>query len=125
MSIKKVLIVDDSHEFSFLITSLLKLHKNIEVESITSPVEAMKRVDDGIYDLFVIDYLMDEVDGFEVIRHIRQDKNNSNKRCILLTAKDLTDSELNTLNELHALYNRKPIMPNEFYKQIIDLLNYD
>ncbi len=123
MNKKKILIVDDSHEFSFLVVSILKFHNEIEVSNETSPLKAMEDILNESFDLFIIDYLMDDMTGLELIERIRKSPLNREKKCILLTAKELNDIELNRLNELKGLYTRKPIMPNEFYKQIIDILS--
>lgn len=122
---KKILIVDDSHEFSFLVVSILKFHNEIEVVSETCPLKAMEVISSDSFDLFIIDYIMDEMTGIELIGEIRKSSLNKEKKCILLTAKELNDQELSKLNELRGLYTRKPIMPNEFYKQILDILNND
>lgn len=105
--------------------SLLKFHNDIALESVTSPIDALSKINENEYDLFIVDYLMDEMNGMQLIEKIRSIPSLSSKKCILLTAKDLNDSELNQLNELKGLYSRKPIMPNEFYKQIVDVLNND
>lgn len=120
---KKILIVDDSHEFSFLVVSLMKFHDDIEIVSETSSLKASEIVEKSAFDLFIIDYLMDELNGLELIEKIKSTSLNKDRKCILLTAKDLSDSELTKLNEFNGLYTRKPIMPNEFYKQIIDIMN--
>ena len=125
MNKKRILIVDDSHEFSFLIVTLLKFHDDIEVVSETSPLLAVDKINDINFDLCIIDFLMDDINGIELIQKIRSSPKNRNAKCILLTAKELNDNELSALNEMNGLYTRKPIMPNEFYKQIIDIVNHD
>ena len=125
MNKKRILIVDDSHEFSFLIVTLLKFHDDIEVVSETSPLSAIDKIKDLNFDLCIIDFLMDDINGIELIQKIRSSSKNKNAKCILLTAKELNDNELSVLNEMNGLYTRKPIMPNEFYKQIIDIVNHD
>jgi len=122
---KKILIVDDSHEFSFLVVSILKFHDEISVQSETCPLKAVELIQSEVFDLFIIDYLMDDLNGIELIKKIRRSPLNNGKKCILLTAKELNDDELIELNKLDALYTRKPIMPNEFYKRVVDILNYD
>lgn len=125
MEKKRILIVDDSDEFSFLVVSILKFHEEIVVHNETSPINAAKLIKSESFDLFIIDFLMDDLSGIELIEKIRQSELNNTKKCILLTAKELNDDELAQVNKLNALYTRKPIMPNEFYKRIMDILNHD
>ena len=94
---KKILIVDDSHEFSFLVVSLMKFHDDIEIVSETSSLKASEIVEKSAFDLFIIDYLMDELNGLELIEKIKSTSLNKDRKCILLTAKDLSDSELTKL----------------------------
>ncbi len=101
----------------------MKFHDDIEIVSETSSLKASEIVEKSAFDLFIIDYLMDELNGLELIEKIKSTSLNKDRKCILLTAKDLSDSELTKLNEFNGLYTRKPIMPNEFYKQIIDIMN--
>ena len=119
---KKLLIVDDSHEFSFLIVSLLKLHSHIEVQSENSSLVASRLIEKEKFDLFIIDYLMDDLNGLELIEKIRTSKQNAKTKAMLLTAKSLDVEELKVLKSLDATYMRKPIMPNEFYMQLVEML---
>lgn len=117
----KILVLDDSKDFLFLVSSLLKFHK-IKVDGASSPEEALKLVKSSEYSLIISDYMMDDMNGLEFCRLIRQGEANTKTPMILITAKNLTPGELEELNSLSLTYIRKPIMPNELYRKITDII---
>jgi len=118
---KKILVVDDSHEFSFLLSSLLKVH-SIDVVSIDAPDLALENLKENEYDLLIIDYLMEPFDGLSLISKAREISHHKLTKAILVTAKKLESHELQEIKRLNAVYLTKPILPNEFYKRVTDLL---
>ena len=118
---KKILVVDDSHEFSFLLSSLLKVH-SIEVKSLDAPDIALEDLLENEYDLLIVDYLMEPFSGLELIDKARQSSIHKETKIILVTAKKLENQELQEIKRLNSVYLTKPILPNEFYKRVIDLL---
>ncbi len=118
---KKILVVDDSHEFSFLLSSLLKIH-NIIVKSLDAPDLALEDLIENEYDLVIVDYLMEPYSGLELIDKARELENHKETKMILVTAKKLDNKELQEVKRLNSVYLTKPILPNEFYKRVTDLL---
>lgn len=118
---KKILVVDDSHEFSFLLSSLLKVH-NIEVKSLDAPDLALENLSENHYDLIIVDYLMEPFNGLELIDKAREFEIHKSTKAILVTAKKLESKELQEVKRLNSVYLTKPILPNEFYKRVTDLL---
>jgi len=121
MTDKKILVVDDSEEFIFLLSSLLKFHK-IEVDAESNPIIAFDKTQATDYALIISDYMMDEMDGLTLCRKIIKDGKDFNGSIILLTAKNLDETEVSQVNELGLTYIRKPIMPNELHKKVLSLL---
>ena len=118
---KKILVVDDSHEFSFLLSSLLKVH-SIEVKSLDAPDSAVEDLLENNYDLIIVDYLMEPFNGLELIDKAREMDGHKDTKAILVTAKKLENKELKEVKRLKSVYLTKPILPNEFYKRVTDLL---
>ena len=50
----KILVVDDSPEFNFLLNSLLKFHK-VEVDASSEPFEALEKAKENAYQLIITD----------------------------------------------------------------------
>jgi DNA-binding response OmpR family regulator len=116
-----ILVLDDSKDFIFLLSSLLKFHK-IKVDGAAKASDALKLSQSNSYSLIITDYLMDEFNGLEFAAKIRSDGLNKETPMILITAKNLEMDELTTLNKLSMTYVKKPVLPNELYRKINDIL---
>jgi CheY-like chemotaxis protein len=121
MESSSILVVDDSKDFLFLLSSLLKFHK-FSMDSAANAAEALKLCQDKKYALIISDYIMDDMDGLTMCKAIRHNGLNQDAPIILITAKNLEESELQTLASLSLTYIKKPVMPNELYRKITDML---
>jgi CheY-like chemotaxis protein len=119
---KKILVVDDSKEFTFLISSLLKFHQ-IDVTDESNPEVALEIAKKEKFAVMITDYMMDEMNGIELSEAVRNDSINKDIKIMLLTSKDLDEDELAKLNSLELSYVKKPIMPNDIYKKVMELLD--
>lgn len=103
-----ILVVDDSPEILATVTALLTEHYTVKVATrgryaldILAEVPAV--------DLVLLDMLMPEMNGTDVIRHIRADERHRDLPVIFLTAKADDDTEAQGLELGAADYIRKPI----------------
>ena len=117
----RILVVDDSKDFIFLLSSLLKFHK-IKVDGAPSAEDALKLCQSNKYALIITDYMMDEKNGLEFSRELRLGGENEGTPIILITSKNLEADELTVLSELSLTYIKKPVLPNELYRKITDML---
>ena len=117
----RLLVLDDSEEFIFLLTSLLSFH-DIEFETESNPFKALDLVRTEKFDLIITDYMMDVMDGITFSKKIREIKGNSKTKIILLTAKHLEDDELYEVRKTELVYVNKPISPNDLHKKIMDTI---
>lgn len=120
---KKILIIDDSEEFNFLMMSLFKFHK-FEVDAETQSDNGIDRAVNEKYEVVIVDYMMDDgKNGIEILDKISAD-NSANKDTpkIMLTAKFLNEEEKNELLKYGAIYLSKPIMPNDLFRKITELI---
>jgi len=117
----KLLVLDDSKEFVFLLTSLLTFHE-IHVETESNPLKALDLAESEKFDLIISDYMMDEMDGISFSEKVRSTSKNSETRIILLTAKHLENEELSKVSEMGLVYVNKPILPNDLYKKVMDTI---
>lgn len=77
---KKILLVDDEKDIGLLLSSLLT-HHGYEIEIAYDGVEALNKIASAYsnhqsYDLILLDILMPEMDGKEVLEHIRDEEKN-------------------------------------------------
>lgn len=82
----RVLIIDDDDEFLTMIKLLLSLNK-FEVDTANSGMEGLKKIEESNYDLVLLDVMMPEMSGFEVLKKIRDNEKFIDLPIIMLTAK--------------------------------------
>ena len=69
MSIK-VLLVDDEKEFVDLLGERM-VNRGMEVSSTTSAADALKIAEEQTFDAIVLDLMMPEMDGLEVLKNLK------------------------------------------------------
>ena len=79
----KILVVDDNEMNLQVVNGLLRSTK-LQVTTCTSGKECLKKLDEGEYDLVLLDHMMPEMDGIETIKRIREKEIKT--RVIALTA---------------------------------------
>ena len=68
---KRILVVDDSATMRQLIGLTLRKVKGCSVVEAENGVEAVARLGNGAFDLVITDIKMPEMDGLELVRHVR------------------------------------------------------
>jgi DNA-binding response OmpR family regulator len=79
----RILLVDDDIALSAMLTEYLG-GEGFEVHALTNGYEALAAVQTGRYEAVLLDVMMPEVSGIEVLRHLRQ---RSQVPILMLTAK--------------------------------------
>ena len=67
----KVLIIDDDKDILSLLSIKLK-KQNFEVETESSPLKALEKISLEKYDVILLDQMMPEIEGLEMLNHIQQ-----------------------------------------------------
>ena len=119
---KSVLIVDDE---SYIVKSLSFVMKNagFDTGSAGDGEEALKKVDEMVPDLVILDVMMPKLDGFEVCKAIRANPAWSSIKIIMLTAKG-RDSEREKGLALGADdYLTKPFSTRDILKRVQEMMN--
>ena len=119
---KTVLIVDDE---SYIVKSLSFVMKNagFDTGSASDGEEALKKVDEMVPDLVILDVMMPKLDGFEVCKAIRGNPAWSSIKIIMLTAKG-RDSEREKGLALGADdYLTKPFSTRDILKRVQEMMN--
>lgn len=93
----KILIVEDNEEAIIQIKSLLE-NQGLSVDVASGGREALEKVKESKPDGIIVDLMMPDIDGFEVIETIRSTKETAKIPIIVLTAKDLSKKELKILS---------------------------
>lgn len=117
-----ILIVDDTPDNLIIVTGLLKDNHKIKVAN--NGEKALKIAhSENQPDLILLDIMMPEMDGYEVCRRLKADKNTKHIPVIFLTAKAEIDDETKGF-ELGAVdYITKPISPRILISRVNAHLN--
>lgn len=118
MSIR-ILLVDD--DLDFLKQSKVVWEKEIEnvnVDTTTSPKEALEKMESGSYDCIVADYKMPDMTGLELLEKVR--KKNEDILFGLLTGKGGEDVAIDAINLKADMYIKKETTPKSQFETIMD-----
>ncbi|HYL15823.1 MAG TPA: response regulator [Terriglobales bacterium] len=100
----RLLVVDDDTETRYLLSEMLEAegYMTLLAASGSQAFDILSRVSPAA---ILLDLIMPEVDGFEVLRRIREDRMSRDIPVFILTAKDLTERDLDYLaGKTHALF---------------------
>jgi CheY-like chemotaxis protein len=94
----RVLIVDDEPSAVDLITQLLE-EESYQIRGVHSGGEALRSLEEELPDVILLDLLMPGMDGFEVIQRIKEKPEWKNIPIVVITAKDLTQADIEFLRQ--------------------------
>lgn len=66
----KLLIIDDDESLTSMLSEYLRQHE-FEIEVANEPVEGLEKLRSANFDLLLLDVMMPEIDGFEVLKQLR------------------------------------------------------
>ena len=92
-----VLVVDDQPEDRKLLRRILEAQEGYEVIEASGGQEAITLIQQRPPDIIILDLMMPNVDGFAVLEAVKTDKNTRSIPIIVVTAKELTQDEKETL----------------------------
>jgi DNA-binding response OmpR family regulator len=110
----RLLIIDDDAELTGLLTELLG-QEGFHVDAHHSGADAASRANSGEYSLVILDVMLPEVNGFEILRQIRR---TSSVPVILLTARGEDVDRVVGLEIGADDYVPKPFSPRELTARI-------
>ena len=91
----RILVVEDEKDLNNIITKHLKKN-NFSVDNVFNGEEALEYLDYGTYDLIVLDIMLPKVNGYEVIKKLRENKNET--AVLMLTARDSIEDKIKGLD---------------------------
>lgn len=109
-----VLVVDDEKEIADFIELYLK-NENYEVYKFYNGADALRCVDNEDIDLAILDVMLPDIDGFEILKQIRL---NYTFPVIMLTAKTASMDKINGLTLGADDYIEKPFEPLELMARV-------
>ncbi len=121
----KAFLVDDD-ELQLTVNSEF-LHKvGIDSDTCTHPLEALSLLEKGNYDLVLSDIQMPGMDGFELVKQIRQSASEKIKHLPVIALSARADMEEQAyLDAGFSAYLNKPFTPDQLYARVNELLGCD
>ena len=111
----KILLAEDEVDLNNVVTRYLKKN-GYSVDSVLDGEEALDYLEYSEYDLVILDIMMPKVDGFEVIKKLRNKGNHTS--ILMLTARDNADDKVKGLDLGADDYIVKPFDFNELMARI-------
>ena len=115
-----ILVIDDDPVIGQLFTSSLK-NSNSEVTITVSSLEALSLISNRHFDLIFLDLVMPELDGSELLRHIRQ--TNKNIPVVVITGYPDSDVMNRAMEYGHFVVIKKPFDSGQIREVIQTYIN--
>ena len=106
----RVLVVDDEENITFLLDSALR-HFGFDVKVTANGRDALKEVERFDPDVMLLDVMLPDLDGFEIVRRLRSD--GQKVPVLFLTARDTVDDKVRGLTLGGDDYVTKPFSLEE------------
>lgn len=103
----KVLVVDGDPAFRQTLVGCLSSVLPLEIEEAGNGREALERMAQRMPDLLILEVLLPELDGFEVLRRLRADRRAVNLQVLVLTARELDQAQENYVQRKMGTLIRK------------------
>ena len=88
-------MVEDEKDLNNIITKHLKKN-NFSVDSVFDGEEALEYLNYGDYDVIILDVMMPKMNGYEVVKNLRANKNET--AVLMLTARDAIEDKIKGLD---------------------------
>ncbi len=119
---KKLLLIDDDPNLILLVKDYLEF-RGYNVVTAENGREALEVLDQNIPDMIICDVMMPEMDGYSLVKHIRQEPHTNTIPVLFLSAKGQSQDRVKGLNEGADVYMVKPFEPEELVAQVESSLN--
>jgi two-component system, OmpR family, response regulator len=119
---KKILIVEDDLSIAKLQRDYLEL-SGFEVKLCQDGVEGLNSIKENVYDLIILDIMLPQLDGFDILRSMRDEKDIP---VLLVSAKKEEIDKIRGLSLGANDYITKPFSPSELVARVkAHLQNYE
>jgi len=122
--VKRIFVVDDEADVVELLQTILQAAK-FEVEIATSGRSALARVLANPPDLFVLDLMMPDLDGFELLKLLRLDPVGARVPVLIVSARTGQQDQIESLQLGANAYICKPFSPRDLVRQVRALLGIE
>ncbi len=122
-SSKCILLVEDSEPAIIQMQDILG-EAGYKILTANNGGEALEIISDTIPDAMILDLMMPGIDGFEVLRSLRESELTAHIPVLILTAKHITQEDLKTLkrNNVHQLIQKGDVNRKELMNAVSKML---
>ena len=117
----RIYVVDDEPDMVELLATVLK-GEGYDVETYTDGRAALARVLEDPPALLLLDLMMPDLDGFELLKLLRLDSRGKHVAVLVVSARTGHRAQLETLQLGANAYIYKPFSPRELVAQVRQLL---
>ncbi|MGO6998895.1 HD domain-containing phosphohydrolase [Rhizobium leguminosarum] len=117
-----LLIVDDSESSLLALETAVRGFDGCVVESFTNPLEALARCREVDFDVVLVDYLMLEMNGIEMIRRLRRQPGYEDVPVVMITSQAKRAVRLEALEAGATDFLAKPFDPLELQARVLNLM---
>ncbi|MEO1465884.1 MAG: response regulator transcription factor [Cyanobacteria bacterium J06633_1] len=114
---KKLLLIDDDPNLILLVKDYLEF-RGYNVDTAENGREALEVLDHLVPDMIICDVMMPEMDGYTLVKHIREEPVTNRIPVLFLSAKGQSQDRVKGLNEGADVYMSKPFEPEELVAQV-------
>lgn len=114
---RRLLLIDDDPNLILLVKDYLEF-RGYEVITAENGREALEVLTQETPDMIICDVMMPEMDGYSLVRHVREDSRTSWIPVLFLSAKGQSQDRVKGLNTGADVYMVKPFEPEELVAQV-------
>ena len=113
---KRILYIEDEADLQWLVKHILDSLGGFDVLVCGSGAEGLRRIRDFAPDLVLLDVMMPQMDGFEVLRNLRADSDTASIPVVFLSARSGQADEYRGMGALGVI--AKPFEPYALVEQV-------
>ena len=122
---KKILIIEDEERIANAFMKQLTMIGNFEVEIAGGGGAGLKAIEEGNFDLVLLDLVMTDMDGIEVLQNIRKDPEKYKNIAVIVLTNVTSETTKDMIDKLGVskYIVKTSISPEELISQINEVLN--
>lgn len=123
---KTILVVDDDDPIRRMLVRLLGLASpDLEIVDVEDGFAAVEQLRARSFDLIVLDQMMPDMSGLEVLKTLRSEEINKNSLVIMLTARTDQDHVMTSLESGADYFLAKPFEPQQLLELVAECLGLE
>ncbi len=123
MDDKRVLFVEDSPTMRRIISNSLKKLGIKEIEDAENGVDALEKIQKSEFDLILTDWNMPEMNGEELVEHLRKLDKYKNVPILMITTRGMEEDVMAAIKLGVNGYIVKPFTPEVLRKKMLELFS--